>query len=199
MAQTLKEIVLSGKEFDSNGLNIQNYSLIEVSKSRAMSEKFKSGAGFDFDPEHLAEVISNKGKVYAYMKKGSVDALYVVRKNDDDLICDECYYSPEISGEPVTDLMDQQVAFLIAERVRYTNGAKAFFRDLELPKLIRKSGAYNWGMAISFALLYSVMFTTSLHRPLGVFPGLCMGLAMGFCFQKATYHYETDAETAKAD
>lgn len=191
MGQALEELLTSGKEFSSSSLNVQGYSIIEVSKSKASDEKFKNRCKFFFTPDHLVNAVENKGKVYAYMRKGEVKALYVINNSSGKLICEEYYYSDDIAGEPIADLMDCQVAFLMADRIRYMKEeAAAVFKGTVLPKLIRKSGGYNWGFAIIFSMLYSTMFSQGFKNTALAFSGIGFGIAMGACFAIPKYNFE---------
>ena len=95
--------------------------------------------------------------------------------------------------------MDQQVVFLMAQRASYYKDGKASFRGTKAPKLISKTGPYNWYWAIVFAILYSVVFLTTLKNPMGVFAGIMMGLAMGSCFRSASYEYEKEESSDKPE
>ncbi len=192
--------------FSTEGLNVQGFSIIEVSKGKVKKGKLLSTADFSVDAEHILKVLENSGKVYGYTRKGALKALYVVTADGHLYSCDEVYYSSEIEGEPVTDLMNQQVVFLMAQRASYHQDGSAVFQGTKVPKLTSKQGPYSWYWAISFAILYGTTFTITLKSPAGIFVGFMMGLAMGFCFRSSKYEYvkdpegvENEAETDKTE
>lgn len=192
--------------FSTEGLNVQGFSIIEVSKGKVKKGKLLATADFTVDAEHLLKVLENSGKVYGYTRKGALKALYVVTADGHLYSCDEVYYSSEIEGEPVTDLMNQQVVFLMAQRASYHQDGSAVFQGTKVPKLTSKQGPYSWYWAITFAILYGTTFTITLKSPAGIFVGFMMGLAMGFCFRSSKYEYvkdpegvENEAETDKTE
>lgn len=193
MEQQLRNLFIN-KPFSAEGLNVQGYSIIDISKGKVRKGKIFSNTDFVIDSDHLLKVLENKGKVYGYTKKGHLKALYVVERDGHALTCDEVYFSSELNGEPVTDLMNQQVVFLMAQNASYYKDGKAVFQGTDVPKLTVKTGPYSWLTAISFALLYSVVFCTTLHTYLGIFSGIMMGLAMGSCFRSHKYEYEAPSE-----
>ena len=192
--------------FSTEGLNVQGFSIIEVSKGKVKKGKFLATADFTVDAEKLLKVLENSGKVYGYTRKGALKALYVVTADGHLYSSDEVYYSSEIEGEPVTDLMNQQVVFLMAQRASYHQDGSAVFQGAKVPKLTSKQGPYSWYWAITFAILYGTTFTITLKSPAGIFVGFMMGLAMGFCFRSSKYEYvkdpedvENEAETDKTE
>ncbi|HBZ78009.1 MAG TPA: hypothetical protein DEO39_04815 [Clostridiales bacterium] len=185
--------------FSTEGLNVQGFSIIEVSKGKLKKGKLLSTADFTVDAEKLLKVLENSGKVYGYTRKGALKALYVVTADGHRYSCDEVYFSSEIEGEPVTDLMNQQVVFLMAQRASYHKDGSAIFQGTKVPKLTTKQGTYNWYWAVTFALLYGVVFCTTLKSPAGIFAGAMMGLAMGFCFRSNKYEYVKDPEDGEKE
>ena len=193
MTQTLRNLFIE-KPFRAESLNIQGYSIVEISKRKIQKGKIFSNMDFVVDANHLLEVLENKGKIYGYTKKGTLRALYVVTREEHRFSCDEVFYSPEINGEPVTNLMDQQVVFLMAQSASYHEDGCAVFQGTVAPKLIQKTGPYNWFWAVFFAALYSFVFTNSFSDATGILMGIMMGISMGFCFRTQTYAYETEAD-----
>jgi hypothetical protein len=193
MEQQLRNLFID-KPFSAEGLNIQGFSIIDIGKGKVKKGKIFSNTDFVVDSDRLLKVLENKGKVYGYTKKGQLKALYVVTRDGHSLTCDEVYFSSDLNGEPVKNLMDQQVVFLMAQNASYYKDGKAVFQGNVVPKLTTKTGPYNWYMAISFALLYSFVFCTTLHSYLGIFSGIMMGLAMGSCFRSHKYEYEKPAD-----
>ena len=192
--------------FSTEGLNVQGFSIIEVSKGKVKKGKLLATSDFTVDAEHILKVLENSGKVYGYTRKGALKALYVVTADGHLYSCDEVYFSSEIEGEPVTDLMNQQVVFLMAQRASYHQDGSAVFQGAKVPKLTSKQGPYSWYWAITFAILYGTTFTITLKSPAGIFVGFMMGLAMGFCFRSSKYEYvkdpedvENEAETDKTE
>lgn len=192
--------------FSTEGLNVQGFSIIEVSKGKVKKGKLLATSDFTVDAEHILKVLENSGKVYGYTRKGALKALYVVTADGHLYSCDEVYFSSEIEGEPVTDLMNQQVVFLMAQRASYHQDGSAVFQGTKVPKLTSKQGPYSWYWAITFAILYGTTFTITLKSPAGIFVGFMMGLAMGFCFRSSKYEYvkdpegvENEAETDKTE
>ena len=55
--------------FSTEGLNVQGFSIIEVSKGKVKKGKFLATADFTVDAEHLLKVLENSGKVYGYTRK----------------------------------------------------------------------------------------------------------------------------------
>ena len=183
---------INSTPFTAEGLNVQGYSIIDISKRRVKNGKLFANMDFVVDVNHLAEVLENKGKLYGYTRKGVLKALYVVNRSGHTLSCDEVYFSPDLNGLPVTNLMDQQVIFLMAQNASYHADGSAVFQGTVIPKLTIETGAYNWYMALCFALLYSVVFMETLSSPAGIFAGIAMGAAMGFCFRSSKYKYVLD-------
>ena len=175
--------------FKAEALNVQGYDIVSVGKRNAQSVKFKEKTDLDFDPAILVDAISSKGDVYAFKKKGIVKALYAVRKDETSYRCSEIIYAPDIDGNSITGLMDQQVAFLMAQKASYLK-IKALFRDTEMPPLKQNSNGYNWSMGVCFALIYAMLFSNGFSSISGMMIGASIGICMGFCFTEYTYHYE---------
>ena len=171
----MEKYIVSG-EFSSSSLEVQGYSLIEVGKGKAKSENFREMSEVSFDPEKLLDALEDRGNVYAYKKKGIVKALYIVRWSGNRYSCNECFYAPDIEDEPVKDLMDAQMAFLISHN------------SLNLSKDERP--VFKNAMGAAFAALYGVIFSQSLGNMTGYLIGIPMGISMGLCLQNKTYHYD---------
>ena len=167
------------EEFTGSSLNIQDYDIIEIWRFKAKSEKFRAKSEVEFNPDVLTECIRNKGMIFGYVQKGVLKSLYIVRRNNNVFSCDECFYSKEICDEELIMKMDRQVAFLIAQHASAVKNGSAVFKGEVLPELKSKSMGFNWSMGIVFAMLYSIVI------------GIMLGISMGFCFAKHTYHFES--------
>ncbi|MBP5185494.1 MAG: hypothetical protein J6040_00385, partial [Clostridiales bacterium] len=77
MEQQLRNLFIDNKPFSVEGLNVQGYSIIDISKRQVKKGKLLSTADFQVDADHLLEVLQNSGKVYGYTRKGVLKALYV--------------------------------------------------------------------------------------------------------------------------
>ena len=189
------------KEFKTEELNIKGYDISSISKARALNENFKASCKFDFDPQHLADVIGNKGKVYTYRTKGGIVALYVVSREGNTYTCNETYHASDLS-EDIIEKMDKQVAFLVAQSASVSKDGKAIFKGVDLPKLSSKTGKYNWLMGLAMCLSFGTMFCVAMKTPAGIGVGIAMGIAMGLCFTESFYFYEgavtEEAKTAEA-
>ncbi len=186
----MEKYIVSG-EFSSSSLEVQGYSLIEVGKGKAKSENFREMSEVSFDPEKLLDALENKGNVYAYKKKGIVKALYIVRWSGNRYSCNECFYAPDIEDEPVKDLVDAQMAFLISHNsLNLSKDERPVFKNAVMPELKVKKGGFNWAMGAAFAALYGVIFSQSLGNMTGCLIGIPMGISMGLCLQNKTYHYD---------
>ncbi|MBR3082422.1 MAG: hypothetical protein IKH06_06155 [Clostridiales bacterium] len=179
------------KEFKEDSLNIEGYSIKEVGKGNAVSDKFRAQTDFVFDPDRLIEALNNKGHVYAYVDKAKkVRAIYITVKKGECFSCEERLLSPSIANGPVVEKMDEQVRLLVADRATYYTKGRAFFLGEEMPKLKKKSEGFNFIMAVIFTFLYSMMFWQVFHGPVGIGIGVCMGISMGLCLAKHSYYYE---------
>lgn len=185
--------------FSAEGLNVQGFSIIDLSKGKVKKGKIFSGADFKVDADHLLKVLENRGKVYGYTRKGALEALYVVTADGHLYSCDEVYYSSEIAEEPVTELMDQQVVFLMAQRASWHKDGSAVFQGTKVPKLTAKMGPYSWYWAVTFAIIYSVSFATTLRSPAGIMVGIMLGISMGFCFRSTKYEYVKEEASEGAE
>ena len=187
----MAETVNNRNEFTAESLNVPGFSIIEVGKMKAKSEKFKASADFGFDPDHLVSVLENKGKVYAYTEKKRVKALYVEEKNGNELICNERYLAPELEGTDTAEKLDAQVAFLVAQRASYTKDTSAVFMEKTMPVLKQTSGKFNVAMAIVFAIIYATAFSASFpNKASAISIGICLGISMGFALASHKYYYE---------
>ncbi|MBO4687440.1 MAG: hypothetical protein J5636_02920 [Clostridiales bacterium] len=193
MTQTLRNIFIK-KPFSAESLNIQGYSIVEISKRKLRKSKIFRNMDFVIDTNHLMDVLENKGKIYGYTKKGQLKALYVVTREGNCFTCDEVLFALDINGEPVTGLMDQQVVFLMAQNASYHKDGRAVFQGTVAPKLVQKTGPFNFFWAVFFAVIYSFVFSNSFSDFSGILIGVMMGICMGFCFRKQTYEYETSVE-----
>lgn len=186
------------KHFSAEELNVEGYPIIEVGRGKAVSEKFRSKADFDFDPARLTDAISRKGHVYVYLdKEKKVKAIYTTAKSGEDFSCEERLVSPSIAEDPVLEKMDEQVRFLVAERASYYTKGRGFFLGEAIPVLKKKSEGINWGMAVVFGILYSTCFWQPMNGAVSIPFGISMGICMGMCFAKHTYHYEALPENMK--
>lgn len=177
------------KEFKAEELNIQGYDISKVSKARVLNEGFKASCKFDFDAQHLADIIENKGIVYTYKHKGEVLAAYAISRDGSTFTCNDCYHASELNGDLI-EKMDQQVAFLVASEARGQKEGRAIFKGVELPKLTSKSGKFSWLMGFAMTLCFGTMFWVAMKNPAGMAVGLAMGVAMGLCFTGTLYSYE---------
>ena len=183
-----------GKQFTAEELNVPGYSIKEVRTKLATSEAFKQKADFDIDQQYLADTLSNKGNVYAYTDKTKrIVAVYACPRNGDVYSCDKRYVSSSLDEETIAKF-DEQVYFLVAQRVSYDTKNKGIFLGEDMYALKQKSGGFNWSMAIVFALLYSVVFYSALHGPAGIGIGFCLGLCMGLCLTSHKYYYSDGTE-----
>ena len=184
------------KEFTAEELNVQGYSIKEVRTKLATSEEFKQKADFDIDQQYLADTLNNKGNVYAYCDKAkNIVAVYVCPKNGNEYSCDKRYVSSALDEETIAKF-DDQVYFLVAQRVSYDTKNKGTFLGEDMYALKQKSGGFNWSMAIVFALLYSVVFYSALQGPSGIGIGICLGLCMGLCLTSHKYYYSDGTEAS---
>ena len=178
--------------FKSGELNIEGYSVSEVGKKKAASEKFRERADFDFDPQVLTDALKTGGKVFSYSNKGRVKAIYITTREDKNIFSlTKVYRSADITKE-ISDKMDRETAFLLSSRASYYTDGKAYFLGEQLPRLKQKSGKFSWSMAIVFMLIYAPMFSIPSGNAIGIFPGVLMGLAMGFCFKDTKYYYQKE-------
>ena len=188
-----------GKLFNAEELNVPGYSISEIRKKVATSDAFKNKTDFDIDQDHLADVIGNKGKVYAYYnKQRQVVAVYSCPRQGDVISCDKRYVSSSLEEDLIAKL-DEQVRFLVAQRASYDTKYKASFLGEDIPKLNQKSGGYNWSMAIVFAILYSTVFCVALKQPAGIGVGICLGFCMGLCFTSHKYYYGDTPNDPKSE
>ena len=186
-----KEASENRKYFTAEELNIPGYSIIEVGKGKAVSENFRQQADFEFDPDHLADVIEKHGKVYAYAAQKRIKALYVEEKQDNELVCNERYLAADIEGTETAEKMDKQVAYLVANRANNMKGSVAVFMEKTMPKLKVTSGRFNILMALAFSAMYVPTFSYVFHNTsMGICMGICMGIPMGFAFAGHKYYYE---------
>ena len=190
MTQNIRNLFISSKAFTAEGLNVQGYSIHELTRVTAKKEAFAEKCDFPIDAALLVSVIENKGKVYFYKKNKRVKALYISRKTENCISCEEAFYSPEIENEPITDLMDQQVAFLLAQRASWSADRIAVFMGTTMPKLVSRQGKYNWTLAICYAVLMGLAFSNSPNTVAGVLMGVVFGFLMGFIFREHWYEYE---------
>lgn len=177
------------KEFKAEELNIQGYDISKVSKAKVLNEDFKAACKFDFDAQHVADIIENKGTVYAYKHKGEFLALFAISRDGSTFTCNDCYYASELNGDLI-EKMDQQVAYIVANDARGQKDGRAIFKGVELPKLTSKSGQFSWLMGLAMTMCFGMMFWFALKNPAGIAIGLCMGVAMGFGFAGTIYSYE---------
>lgn len=185
----VKDLFIEGKPFKAEALNIQGYSINEAGKFTVKREKFKNSLDVKVEIGQLLNALALKGKVYTYTKKGRIKAVYIVRRNEDNFSCDEIYYAKDIENEPITNLMDQQVAFLVAQRASYSEKGTATFRKEPMPQLTQLFGKYNWGMALCFTMLMSTGFVLGSGTLVSILPGIGFGFAMGLCFRESWYQY----------
>ena len=184
----MRSVIIEGI-FNSKYFDFQGYSITDVSKRRAKSEKIKEILDVNVDPMRIVEVLEQKGMVLAFKKNGHIKSLYLIRREDHRYTCTECYYSDDIVKLPVVDLMDQKIAFMISEHTSMFKDGVAVFKDTVMPKLIRKEHGFNWSMCVTFIIIYSMISYSALNLK-GLLIGLPMGLAMGFCMREADYRYE---------
>ena len=187
-----------GKLFRAEELNVQGYSISEMRKKAVTGESLKDKADFDIDQQYLADIIDNKGKVYAYYdKQKKVVAIYPCPRKGDEISCDRRSVSSTLE-EDIIAKFDDQIRFLVAQRASYDTKYKASFLGEDLPKLNQKSEGYNWGMAIVFAMLYSTVFCSAMKGPAGIGVGICLGFCMGLCFTSHKYYYGDTPEVPES-
>lgn len=184
----MRSVIIEGI-FNSKFFDFQGYSMTDIWKRTAKSEKFKAALDVNVDPMRIVEVLEQKGTVLAFKKKGRIKSLYLIRREGNRFTCTESYYSDDIVKLPVVDLMDQKVAFTISEYAAGYKDGSAVFKDTVMPKLIRKAHGFNWSMCVTFMIIYSMIFYSALSLK-GLLIGFPLGLAMGLCMRECDYHYE---------
>lgn len=184
----MESIIIDGI-FNKKYFDLSGYSLIEVSKGKALSEKFRSSLDVQFDMSRLVEVCDQRGLVYAYVRKGRVKAIYFICRNVHAYTCNESYYSHDIVKRPIVDRLDQHIAFKMAKSASSHKDGTAVFKDTVMPALIIREHGFDWVSFASFALIFSITFYSTLHFS-GIIVGILFGIAMGFAFRNVDYHYE---------
>ena len=187
------------KEFVESELNVPQYDIDMVSKTKAVHDNFKSRVQFDYDPDHVVKALSEKAEVYIYKRDGKVLSMYIVRKTEDGFSCNECYYADSIKDSEDAALMDKQIAYMTAKKTLDNKKTKAVFKETELPKLVLVKSEFSWSMAICFAIIYGLLFYTVMKLAAGIFIGIAMGACMGLCFTKRYYAYEGMVDKASSD
>lgn len=195
MTETMRNLFISSKEFKAEALNVQGYEINQVSLRKAKKEKFSEKLDVKVDMQQVLSALENKGYVYTYTKKGRIKALYISRKDGDTFSCNEIYVEESLENEPIVNLMDQQVAFLLAQRVSATKNDVAVFRGQTLPKLTVRAGKYNWWMGFSMFLVFLGPYTRGFQDWRGAVLAVLMGFLMGFCFTEHFYVYESSDVT----
>ena len=195
MTETMRNLFISSKEFKAEALNVQGYEIHQVSLRKAKKEKFSERLDVKVDMQKVLSALENKGYVYTYTKKGRIKAVYVSRKEGETFSCNDIYIEEAIENEPVVNLMDQQVAFLLAQRASaYKNGV-AVFREQTMPKMAVRSGKYNWSMCVLMSILFLGVYTRGFQDWRGAGLAVLMGFLIGFCFTEHFYVYEASVET----
>ena len=195
MTGTMRNLFISSKEFKAEALNVQGYEIHQVSLRKAKKEKFTAKLDVKVDMQKVLSALENKGYVYTYTKKGRIKAVYISRKEGETISCNEIYVEEGLENEPIVNLMDQQVAFLLAQRASaYKNGV-AVFRGQTMPKLAVRAGKYNWAMGMLMSIMFLAAYTRGFQDWRGAGLAILMGFLMGLCFTEHFYVYEASVET----
>ena len=197
--ENVRDLFISSKKFKAEALNVQGYSISEVSKGKAKKQSFREKLDVDCDMDMIRNVLENKGRVYAYTRSSRVKALFVSRADGHTYSCNEIFLADDLKDDPIVNLMEAQVAFLIAQRASMYSDGKALFMDTVMPKLVVKSGKYNWLMALVFSVTMSLVYSRCFQKPQFIPLGFVIGMAIGLCFQEHWYEYEGVSEETSED
>lgn len=195
----VRDLFISSKKFKAEALNVQGYSIVQVTKSKAKKQSFRDKLDVVCDMDEVVKALENKGYVYAYTRSSRVKALFISRKDGHTFSCNEAFIAEEIKDEPVVNLMEAQVAFLLAQRASGYSDGKAIFMDTEMPKLVVKSGKFNWPIALTFSITMSLIYSTCFQKPQFIPLGVALGMSIGLCFQEHWYEYEGVSEDTSKD
>ena len=195
MTGTMRNLFISSKEFKAEALNVQGYDINQISLRKAKKDKFSEKLDVKVDMQQVLSALENKGYVYAFAKKGRIKALYISRKDGDTISCNEIFVEESLENEPIVNLMDQQVAFLLAQRVSAMKNGVAVFRGQTMPKLTVRAGKYNWWMCCAMSLMFLGAYTRGFQDWRGAGLAVLMGFLMGLCFTEHFYVYESSDVT----
>ena len=139
--ENVRDLFISSKKFKAEALNVQGYSISEVSKGKAKKQSFREKLDVDCDMDMIRNVLENKGRVYAYTRSSRVKALFVSRADGHTYSCNEIFLADDLKDDPIVNLMEAQVAFLIAQRASMYSDGKALFMDTVISEIFRKIAA----------------------------------------------------------
>ena len=193
--ENVRDLFITSKQFQAEALNVQGYKLIQISTGKAKKQSFRDKLDIDCDMDMVAEVLENKGRAFAYVRSSRVKALFLSRADGHTYSCNEIFLADEIKDEPIVNLMETQVAFLLAQRASMYSDGKALFMDTLMPKLVVKTGKYNWVMAIFLCLCMAAVYSHGFQDIKGIIAGILIGAAVNFCFTRSWYEYEGVSDT----
>ena len=173
--------------FTSSRLNTTGYDIWELSKRKLNKDKFRAKISFPVDFDSVNAALDNKAKAYYYIKKGVVGAIYVIKKDQTSVSCNEIYRASDLLPETV-EAMDRQIAYLVAKE-GLNNNLPAVFEGVELPKLLSKS-YFDWSMFLCLGLSIAVCWYICFNNILYAMLALIIGFGCGF---RTKYKFDVPA------
>ncbi|MBO4636063.1 MAG: hypothetical protein J5685_02845 [Clostridiales bacterium] len=168
--------------FTESDVGSDLFGIMEIGKSKASDEKFLATVDAAVDRDTIADALASHAKVYAYKTSKRIKAVYIMRKDQAGVYCNEIYRSPDLD-ETLREKLDNYFRFRTAKTAMNEKRGTAQFDGSPIPALTTKS-KFDIGMFFVWSLLYGTPFWVSLNNP----AYLCCGLPIAVAMSMKTYY-----------
>lgn len=175
--------------FLESDIAVEGYDINSVSKKKLSDEKFRSRCDFAPDWDNIVSLMDGKATVYSFKNTKRVKALYIVRKEEDRVVCDRLGMSTDVP-EDMKEAIDKYMTFLTSKSAINEQKKIAIFDGFRVPALKSKT-KFNWGLFLLWVMVFGGAMGISLKNP--GFIGC--GIPLAFCISYKTYYKYDDPDT----
>jgi len=175
--------------FLESEIAVQGYNISSVTRKKASDVKFRSICDFDTDWDNILGSLENKATVYSFTNNKRVKALYIVRKEDDSVVCDRLGMSTDIPQDK-KEALDKYMTFLTSKAAINERKKIAIFDGFRVPALNSKT-KFNWGLFLLWVMTFGCPIWLTLKNP--GFIGC--GIPLAFVISYRTYYKYDDPDT----
>lgn len=175
--------------FLESDIAVQGYTLNSVSRKKLSDEKFRAGCDFNPDWDNIVSNMDTRTDVYSFTNNKRVKALYIIRKEDDRVVCDRACMSSGIP-EDKKEALDKYMTFLASKTAINDRKKIAVFDGFRIPTLNSKT-KFNWGLFLLWVMAFGCPIWLTLKNP--GFIGC--GIPLAFILSYKTYYKYEDPDT----
>ena len=175
--------------FLESDIAVAGYNINSVSKKKLSDENFRAKCDLATDWDNIVSLMDGKADVYSFTNNKRVKALYIVRKEEDRVVCERLGMGTDIP-EDKKEALDKYMTFLTSKSAINEQKKIAIFDGFRVPALKTKT-KFNWGLFLLWVMVFGGAMGISLKNP--AFIGC--GIPLAFCISYKTYYKYDDPDT----